>query len=245
MRISKSQIKYIKSLQSKKHRQKYNKFIVEGVKLVTEILRDRPNWIEWVVVHESINIPFEKKLMANQQEFRMISSLTTPSGILAVVEIPSVQLEAMALSSKLNLYLDGIMDPGNMGTIIRTAEWFGIAQIICSNGCVDPFNPKVVQASMGAICRIPIIQKNLIEIPNLDKYQIMMASLEGENIQKAQIEPNGIIVIGNESQGISKSLYKLTHHKIRIPSHPSNQGESLNAGIAAGIIIYHLQLNML
>lgn len=215
------------------------------MKLVTEILRDRPEWIEWLVVQEDLNISFKRMLIANHQEFRLVSSLTTPSGILAVVEIPFFHLEEKALSSKLNLYLDGIMDPGNMGTIIRTAEWFGIAQIICSSGCVDPFNSKVVQASMGAIYRIPIIQMDLIDIPKLEKYQILMASLEGENIKKARMEPHGIIVIGNESHGISKSLYKLPHHKIKIPSHPSNQGESLNAGIAAGIIIYQLQLNML
>lgn len=244
MRISKSQIKYIKSLHSKKFRQKYNKFIVEGVKLVTEIVRDRPEWIEWIVVQGETNISFDRILLANSQEFHLISALTTPTGVLAVVEIPTEQLNVPALSGKLNLYLDTIMDPGNMGTIIRTAEWFGITQIICSNGCVDPFNLKVVQASMGAIFRMPIIQMDITEIPNLEKYQILLASLEGENLHNFSLEPHGIIVIGNESHGISKSLYKIPHQKINIPSHPSNEGESLNAGIAAGIIMYQLQLNM-
>lgn len=245
MRISKSQIKYIKSLQSKKYRQKYNKFIVEGLKLVTEIIRDRPDWIEWVVIQEGMEISFERMLTANHNEFKIISALTTPSGILAVLEIPNYYLDKIALSDRLNLYLDAVMDPGNMGTIIRTAEWFGIAQVICSNGCVDPFNSKVVQGSMGAIYRVPIIQMNIRDIQSLENYQLFMASLEGESLGQVPIEPNGILIIGNESHGISKSLYSLPHRKLKISAHPSNHGESLNAGIAAGIIMYQLQLYVL
>lgn len=215
------------------------------MKLVTEIIRYRPEWIEWLVIQEDINLSFNRLLFADAKEFRLISSLNTPAGILAVIEIPPNYLNEMALSQSLNLYLDAIMDPGNMGTIIRTAEWFGVAQVICSNGCVDPFNPKVVQGSMGSIFRVPIVQKNITDIPNLEKYQLFMASLDGENLQKVKVEPRGIVVIGNESQGISKALYRLPHLKLNIPDDPTNQGESLNAGIAAGIIIYQLQLNML
>lgn len=243
MRISKSQIKYIKSLQSKKYRQKYNKFIVEGAKLVSELISFRSEWIEWIVIQEEVIISFDRLLVANQIEFRHISSHSTPSGVLAVVEIPPNELNEIALSNKLNIYLDTVMDPGNMGTIIRTAEWFGIAQVICSPGCVDPFNPKVIQGTMGSILRVPIVQMNLNEIPNIEKYQLLMASLDGEDITKVKIEPKGIIIVGNESNGISKILYNLPHRKINIPAHPSNQGESLNVGIATGLIVYQLMLN--
>jgi TrmH family RNA methyltransferase len=243
MRISKSQIKYIKSLQSKKYRQKYNKFIVEGAKLVSELISFRSDWIEWIVIEEEVTFTFDKLLVANQNEFRNISSLTTPSGILAVVEMPPNALNEIALSNQLSIYLDTVMDPGNMGTIIRTAEWFGIAQVICSPGCVDPFNPKVVQGTMGSILRVPIVQMNLNQVPNIEKYQLYMTSLEGENIVKVKTEPKGIIVVGNESQGISKILYELPHRKLNIPPHPSNQGESLNVGIATALIIYQLMLN--
>ena len=243
MRISKSQIKYIKSLQSKKYRQKYNKFIVEGAKLVSELISFRSEWIEWIVIQEGVTISFDRLLVANQIEFRHISSHSTPSGVLAVVEIPPNELNEIALSNKLNIYLDKVMDPGNMGTIIRTAEWFGIPQVICSPGCVDPFNPKVIQGTMGSILRVPIVQINLNEIPNIEKYQLLIASLDGEDITKVKIEPKGIIIVGNESNGISKILYNLPHRKINIPAHPSNQGESLNVGIATGLIVYQLMLN--
>jgi TrmH family RNA methyltransferase len=170
----------------------------------------------------------------NESELKKISTLTTPNQVLMVVKQPSFELDFQAIRSDLSLYLDGIQDPGNMGTILRIADWFGIPYIFCSDTCVDIFNPKVVQATMGAFLRIKskeIDLKELIEATT----PVYGALLEGENLFQTERSKHGIIVIGNEGRGISDEVRALINRPILIPPHGVG-AESLNAAVATGII---------
>ena len=175
-----------------------------------------------------------------QNEMGKISQLTTPQNVLGIFNIPDISINNLSLSGALTLMLDDIKDPGNMGTIIRIADWFGIKQIICSPESVDIYNPKVVQGSMGSIARVNVAYANLLDIlqNKSENIPVYGALLDGENIYKTTLEPSGIIIIGNESEGISENLLPHISKKIMIPSFNTNlqKAESLNAAIAAGII---------
>jgi TrmH family RNA methyltransferase len=240
--LSKAKIKYIRSLHRKKYRQRYNKFIAEGTKIVGEILNHPKMEVEMIIATaEWIDaLPFSngKTLVieASQKELVEISTLSTPNEVLLVASPLSNIANNHEINQTVSLFLDGIQDPGNLGTILRIADWFGIHHVFLGTGTVDAYNPKVVQASMGAFLRI-----NCIEISGEQLFEqfpdtkIMGADMQGKNVfQLQQEEKKGIIVIGNEGNGISELMRNKIKHWISIPS--QGGAESLNAAVAAGII---------
>ncbi|MCD4745473.1 MAG: RNA methyltransferase [Bacteroidales bacterium] len=248
--LSSSRIKYINFLKINKYRKKYGQFIAEGPKLVTELINSHFKIIKIFALNNRLIENFSlignkqiEQIEITEKELKKISALKTPNQILAIVEIPQYIFNFNMTSSELVLILDEIKDPGNLGTIIRTADWFGINNIICSNNSVDLYNPKVVQATMGSIARVKVyyydLEKFLCNIPEQTK--IYGTFLRGKNIYKIKLVSNGIIVIGNESKGISKNLSAFIKEKIFIPSFDYENDnlitpESLNASIATAII---------
>ncbi len=170
----------------------------------------------------------------------ILTSLSTPSDVIAVYEIPERKIELPSLADKLILALDTIQDPGNLGTIIRVADWFGIREIICSNETADCFAPKVIQSTMGSISRVKLYYGNLPEMINkIGAKSVYGTFLDGEDIRKATLQQKGIIVIGNEGKGISAEVEATVTERLLIPSYPEGQetGESLNAAIATAITL--------
>ena len=236
--ISQAQIKLIKSLHLKKNREQMNLFIAEGKKIVDELLESA--YIEVVHVYSSGsyfgNKPYTK---VTEQEMKKISALTTPPNILAVCKIPTENATVPDFGKELALVLDNIRDPGNLGSIIRIADWFGIGYVFCTAECVDAYNPKVVQASMGSIARVKTDYKNLRAILQECKDKqvpVYGAKLDGASILKEQLSAHGLLVIGNESTGISPELGKYITHEIKIPSYHGSGAESLNAAMATAIL---------
>lgn len=243
--VSKNTIKFIKSLRLKKFRQKYNKFIVEGDKMLREILLQDKLKIDslfavssWIETNSSLfQLPQDKVINVSQMQLKQISALKTPNKVLAIIEIPLCILCQQNLKNNLNLYLDDIQDPGNLGTILRIADWFGIQQVICSKGTVDVYNEKVIQSTMGAFLRIktPIVELDELKskFPVIPIYGALM---KGKSIFSTTFSKNGILVIGNEGKGISHENQKLLTHRITIPKAEDAGAESLNAAVATGII---------
>lgn len=250
--ISKNQIKHIQSLHSKKNREEDGLFIIEGIKLVTEFISQSKFPVkevfatpEYIHNHKSVlannNIAYTE---ITEEELKKISLQTTPNQVLAIVNGAIQELDANLLHSSTTLYLDNIRDPGNLGTIIRIADWFGIKQVICSPNCTELYNPKTLQASMGAVLRVNVLTLPFEKLlPQLIDLPIYGAVLEGKNIYTSQLK-NGLIVIGNEANGISEEVLKHITHRITIPAANSNGSESLNAANACAIICseFHRQL---
>jgi len=247
--LSKNEIKYIQSLSHKKFRQEHGFFIAEGPKLFNELWTRKPTWLERLYATKSYWDQLTKELQQSLQhaympvedfELSKISMLQTPQELLAVVKIPSEHSEAaIAEIDQANnwmLALDNIQDPGNMGTLIRTAHWFGIHQIVCGHGCVDVYSPKVVQASMGSIFATNILYADLSDFFQQKKLPVYGALLHGEPLGKINPSKKGIILIGNEGHGISETLISQIDHPVTIPGH--SDAESLNAAMAAGILMY-------
>ena len=239
--ITKNQVKYIQSLGQKKWRDSDQVFIAEGPKLVNELLiAANCKIIRLYALKEWIDQmkPDVDVIAVTVDELQKISQLTTPNQVLAIAEKIKWESEAL-LKGHVTLALDEIQDPGNMGTIIRLADWFGVKNILCSMNCADSYNPKVVQASMGSIARIRIEYDDL---PNWLKKNndlpIYASVLNGEDVTKLEKMNEGIIIIGNESKGISDELLELGKVQITIPRR--GKAESLNAAVATGIILSHL-----
>lgn len=248
--LSQNQLKHISALKVKKYREEFSQFIAEGHKLVMDLINSEFSIsgiyasADWIVTNLSVirekDIPVFETL---PREMERISALSTPSPVLAVVKIPAEQSSHPQIP-KLYLALDDIRDPGNLGTIIRIADWFGMATVLCSENCVDLYNPKVVQATMGSIARVSVIRCNLAEtLATLSEssggFPVYGALLEGESIFSQTLTNHGIILIGNESRGISPELIPFITQKIFIPSFGSSElgkAESLNASIATAII---------
>jgi TrmH family RNA methyltransferase len=191
----------------------------------------------WAAENAALIEPFlEKFNPVSESELKKISSLTTPNKVLVVAEMPNESFSPEILQTDFCFYLDGIQDPGNLGTILRTADWFGIPAVFCSPDSADAFSPKVVQASMGAFLRVKIweipFEKILENAPNLP---VWGAVLEGKNIFEAKLPPNGLLVVGNEGRGVSPEVERRLTHRLSIPRHPNGGAESLNAAVAAGI----------
>ena len=216
MVLSKAKLKYIQSLKISKIRQKYNVFIVEGEKMAQEVLTQRKIEIElicaletWVEQNNSLARHFlEKIITVTEAELKGLSNLTTPNKVFIVAKIPPPQYNDALIQKSFSFYLDGIQDPGNMGTIMRIADWFSIPYIFCSKTCVDVWQPKVVQASMGASLRIQAIEMDFFDLkqrfPDLPTFA---AILRGVNIfEKNDFPKHGIIIIGNEGNGISDDI---------------------------------------
>lgn len=233
--ISKNKIKWIRSLQLKKNREAEGLFLVEGEKMVLEAMIYCKSQIQYIACTDSFVsehlADFEHQLVS-EKELEMISSLKTPNKALAVVQITKSR---PSIENQLVLALDDIQDPGNMGTILRIADWFGIHTIICSKNTVDCYNPKVVQASMGAIFRIQISYVDLSKWLKSCNSTIYGALLEGENIYRKAELSNGVLLMGNEGKGISQENIKYINEAISIPRF--GKAESLNVSVATGIIV--------
>ena len=224
--LSKNKIKFINSIKKKKYRDIHQCFFVEGEKIVDELLHSDMQIISifatsiWIQSHQSeLNNLTEIELVEiTDEELKKISALSTPNKVLAVVHKPEYSYSLDNIRSKLNLFLDNINDPGNLGTIIRIADWFGIKDIFCSLESVDVFNPKVVQASMGAIYRTKVHYVDSVNFlqkdQQLDTFNIYGTFLEGKNIYKEELSENGLIVLGSESHGISENLKPLINKKV-------------------------------
>lgn len=240
MALSKNEIKLIKSLQAKKSRESLRLFVVEGVKLVGELLQQKKFKIDGIFYTEDHGLDLPKNVHSfkiSNTELERISGLVTPNKVLAVVKFPA-DLEPDWKSEDLVLILDDIKDPGNLGTLLRTADWFGIKTVLASPGTVDLFNPKVIQASMGAVYRINFIQADIhhkmVELQE-NGFIVAAADLDGKNLYSYPFPSKLALVAGSESHGISEKTGRLCNDKITIPR--VGETESLNVGIAAGIIL--------
>lgn len=245
--LSKTHTKYIQSLLHKKFRDEYNVFIAEGPKVVMDLLESRkftckeifalPGWVANNTKRLSI---LTKATVTTVVDFELekISTLATPHDVMAIFE-KGKENTAIKTTGKITLVLDTIQDPGNLGTIIRIADWFGVTDIICSEGCADMYNPKVVQSTMGSLGRVNIVYTSLPqwlgENKNVKNYS---ALLNGKAVQSLGKLKEGIIIIGNEAHGISEEVMQLVNEKITIPK--IGGAESLNAAVATGIILSHL-----
>ena len=232
--LSKNKIKWVNSLRLKKNRLSEGVFVVEGHKIVSEILSNYPDLIELIATTQIDKYHSERTFQVDEKDIKKLSQLKTPPSVVAVVKRP----EFKAQSTNFILAIDGVQDPGNMGTIIRTADWFGIEKIYCSKDTVDAYNSKVVQASMGSIFRMEIKYTDLtVELPKFNK-PIYGASLDGANLYESQLEQSAILVVGNEGSGISAEVQSIIHQSILIPR--KGKAESLNVAIATGILLSEL-----
>jgi TrmH family RNA methyltransferase len=244
--ISKTYTKYIQGLHQKKFRDLENAFIAEGSKVVMDLLTSSKIVCErllatqeWLVENEQqirkySHIPLEA---IDAHDLDKISALSTPNQVLGVFK--KMKEDSIDPTGKITLVLDCIQDPGNLGTIIRIADWFGVSAIICSDNCVDRYNPKVVQSTMGSLGRVELIYTHLADW--LIKYPaipIYVAALNGTGIESIKGLKEGMIVIGNESKGVSDEILDLANEKITIPK--VGGAESLNAAVATGIILSHI-----
>jgi len=236
MSISKNQLKLITSLSQKKYRQKHNLFIAEGVKVLNELLNSTFE-IETLFCTDDFEatISEEKVVRISETELKKVSTLKSPNKALGIFKIPK---EKAVQNSGLTIALDAINDPGNLGTIIRLCDWFGITQLVCSKDTVDCYNQKVVQASMGSLTRVSIHYtdlENYITKSNLDTF---IADMDGENVYKTKLPKEGILIMGNEANGVSKEIKSLLQYKISIPRFGETQEtESLNVATATAILL--------
>jgi RNA methyltransferase, TrmH family len=242
--LNKTHTKYIQSLHHKKFRDELGEFIAEGPKVVLELLDSREfvciyvvaleNWIE-TNAKLLQKYPGPEIIPVKDFELQKVSLLTTANNVLAVFKKKPFTYSDN-VNNKITLVLDGIQDPGNFGTIIRTADWFGVGNIICSANCADMYNPKVVQSTMGSLARIDIIYTGLEDWLQKNKHlKKYAAALHGKNISEYKKLKEAIIIIGNEGKGISQTVMELADEKITIEK--IGEAESLNAAVAAGIIL--------
>ena len=244
MTLTKNKIKYIQSLKDKRRRDEYSVFIAEGDKMVRELLSILrceilvaiPDFISSIDLN---SCKVEEIIEVTKEELEKVSLQKNPQQVLAIFQKPKYNINLKNIQTQLSLALDGIQDPGNMGTIIRLADWYGIEDIFCSKDTVDVYNPKVVQATMGALARVRI---HYIELPqfliNCTNIPIFGLFLDGENMYTQKLTQNGIIVMGNEGNGIRPEIEKIITNKLFIPNYPTerNTSESLNVAIATAII---------
>ncbi|MFZ4456399.1 MAG: TrmH family RNA methyltransferase [Bacteroidales bacterium] len=240
--LSKNQIKQIQSLQQKKQRNEMGCFVAEGNKLVADMLPTFDcHWLiatsEWLENHSDAKA--DSIIEADREEIRKASGLTTPQEVIAVFKKPTYKLSSSDVEQQLLIAADCIQDPGNLGTIIRLADWFGIKHIVCSLDCVDVYNPKTVQATMGALSRVKV---HYLSLPDfLEKHKISPVYgtfLDGDDLYQTNLSGNGIIVMGNEGNGISKDIERLVNKRLYIPNYPvgTETSESLNVAMATAIV---------
>lgn len=246
--LSKNKVKYIRSLELKKFRHEHKAFVAEGNKMVAdmlpyfecELLLAKPCWMA-----TQGDIPAAELLVAEEEDIRKASFLKNPQDVLAVFKCPEWPMEEVRPSEELVLALDGVQDPGNLGTIIRLADWFGIRHIVCSPDTVDVFNPKTVQATMGALARVKVhytdLEKYLVnQNPDFSHPDVPVYGtfLEGENLYTKDLAEKGILIMGNEGNGIRPEIEAWVNQKLYIPNYPPHQetSESLNVAIATAIV---------
>lgn len=240
--ISKNQIKQVKSLHLKKFRDEEKLFIAEGIKVINEIINTNPEIIHQLFVTESYlqgdsNVLLNSKveyITISDEDLKKISTQSQPNNALAVCYYFEDTAPETDLTKQFSFYLDDIRDPGNLGTILRLVDWYGIEEIFCSKQSTDIYNPKTIQSAMGSFLRVKVHYCDLYEIAKKD-ILVYGAVLEGENIYKTELK-NGLIIIGNESNGINEKNYKFITDPITIPSAVNSTTESLNAAMATAII---------
>jgi RNA methyltransferase, TrmH family len=242
--ITKATIKYIQSLQHKKFRDELNVFFAEGPKVVLELLSHTAfectaiyctkNFVE-IITETPANKHFSKIIVIEEFELAKISALSVPNNVLAVFQKRATDIN-MSFANSLTILLDDIQDPGNLGTIIRIADWFGIKNICCSKATVDCYNPKVVQSTMASLARVNIVYDDLMKIVEENKdIKKYAAVLDGINVKQLGKIAEGMLIIGNESKGISEPI--LEKVEVRITIARIGEAESLNAAVATGIIL--------
>jgi RNA methyltransferase, TrmH family len=243
--LSKTLAKYIQSLHHKKHRDAENAFIAEGEKLVPELLQQKNSRCKmvlatatWIEQNNQLLQQWHSGEVVTLQDFepQKISALSTAPQVLAVFHQYAIQ--PVHTAGKITLVLDDIQDPGNLGTIIRTADWFGVRNIVCSPHTADRYNPKVVQGTMGSIARVNVLYTPLPEWLKQQQVPVYATALQGRDIRKIGVLSEGIVIIGNESKGVSPVLLEMANEKITIPK--LGHAESLNAAVAAGVLLYEL-----
>jgi len=234
--VSKNQIKLITSLQQKKYRIENQLFIAEGVKVIQELLLSNfelKHLFETAVIFEEIDV--SKKTSISEQDMKRITALSSPSSCLAIFKIPN---EPIIETKGLIVALDDIRDPGNLGTIIRLCDWFGVTQLLCSPETVDVYNPKVIQASMGSIARVSVNYVNLNVFISKSKLPVFGTFMDGKNLYKEGLPQEAIVVFGNEANGISAELEQCITNRIAIPRFGAIQKtESLNVATATAIFL--------
>lgn len=237
--------KEIISLKQKKYRQRYGQFLVEGEKSVSELCSSDYK-IDRIYLTPEIReknpgwLPEEYTEIVGRKEMQQMSNLENPPGILAVAWIPEQNLQSWVPENRFTLMLDNISDPGNLGTLLRIADWYGIKTVLCSQDCVDLYNPKVILASMGSFTRIQVIYCSLQSILQQRKVPSYACVMQGTDIQSLSKPHQGIIVIGNEANGISRELIELSDYRISIPR--IGKAESLNAAVAGAIVCHKFVL---
>ncbi|MBC9811254.1 RNA methyltransferase [Crocinitomicaceae bacterium CZZ-1] len=232
--LSQNKIKQIRCLQQKKCRDEHDLFVVEGEKMVAEVLMTASEHVEFCVSTADFYSEYAKGVewyQCDEETLKRCSSLKTPNKVIAVVR----KMAFPDTRTSFLLALDEVQDPGNMGTIMRLADWFGVKKIICSRTTVDVYNPKVIQASMGAFLRVQVEYTDLKPYFQKTQLPVFGALLEGENIYKTTVQPEGILLMGNEGNGISEELRSFISHPVSIPKRGG--AESLNVSIATGILL--------
>ena len=246
--ISKNQIKFIHSLELKKTRDREGLFIAEGPKTVADLMSiyepvELYATEEWFANRPEIK---QNSTQITKEELHKISFLKHPQQVLGIFPIPHHETDYNICQHELCLALDGVQDPGNLGTIIRIADWFGISTIFCGEGTADAFNPKAIQATMGSIARVKIVNVNLCELLDKLPYNIptYATSLNGKNIYEQQLSTNGLIIMGNEGNGISSEVMSKVNHTILIPNYSQTNGiDSLNVAIATALTCAEFRRN--
>lgn len=242
--LSKNQVSEIRALHQKKQRELKRQFIAEGVKTLLELLTHYPQLISGLYGTDEFADQHAKLLKANSipftsirpSELERISLLEKPNQVFAVCNYLNEPNLKFNFESHFSLYLDEIRDPGNLGTLLRLADWYGISKLFCSEGTCEFYNPKVIQASMGAFLRVEVVYTSLTRLISENNITTVYgALLNGANLYREKLQP-GLIVIGNEANGISSENLSLVNRPITIPAAPGNKTESLNAAMAAGII---------
>jgi TrmH family RNA methyltransferase len=240
--LSKSKIKLIKSLSLKKFRDDHSLFVAEGTKLVVDLSTCFKCVLllatkDWSVSHSSIHA--DEMIELSTDELSQISNQKSPQGVIAVFEKHNWSLSVDDLKSRLSIALDDVQDPGNLGTIIRIADWFGIKDVICSLHCADAYGPKTVQATMGALARVRVHYVDLASfLSDCKELPIYGTFMDGESIYEKGLSPYGIVVMGNEGNGISDSIRSLVSEKLLLPNYPFGEttSESLNVGVATALV---------
>ena len=237
--VGKSQIKFIKSLQLKKYRKANGLFVAEGVKLVNELLQtDLVPWGIFTTLPELLPPGTSSYELISDKELQRMSGLKSPNKMLAVFYIPkpaTVRMDDWILA------LDGVKDPGNLGTIIRLCDWFGITQLVCSEDTADIYNPKVLQATMGSIARVNAVYTSLVPFIEKSGREVYGAFMQGQNVYGTTWPDSGILVMGNEAHGISSEVEDLVKLKISIPQFGKASAESLNVATATAILLNELR----
>lgn len=241
--ISKNQLKFVYSLKLKKSRQKYNKILVEGHKIVTELLTEQKKSIDFIIAEEDWLVNNQKEegifFKASQKQLQKVTQLKTAPPVMAIVSIHNYGKHSLESLQGKFLYLDQINDPGNAGTIIRIADWFGFDGVLFSHGSVDVWNPKCVQASMGSIFRVNFIENvNFLELSSHYNGKIIATTLDGTPANEYVFDENSIICFGSESHGLQEEIIDNCHANITIDPTLSKGAESLNIGVSAGIVMY-------